>query len=88
MSEHRGEIQASCPLLPVQVLLYSKVLLNRDSMKCCWWAGESKGIWLQCLLGALWLQNLTVLREKQAALLSGRFLCINRFPLWYLVSCF
>ena len=53
---HIGEIQASCPSLHVQGLLYNKVILSRDSMKCCWWAGESKGIWLQCLLGALWLQ--------------------------------
>lgn len=31
---------------------------------------------------------LSVLREKQAGPPSGCFLCINVFPLWYLVSCF
>lgn len=55
MSDYIEEIQASCPFLPVQVLLYSKVILNRDSTKCCWWAGESKGMWLQCLSEAFWL---------------------------------
>lgn len=82
---HLGEIQASCPFLPVQVLLYSKVM-NRGSMKCCWGVGESKGIWLQCSSGALCLQ-ISVLRDKQAGPVSGCSLCINFSPLWYLVSC-
>lgn len=42
-----GEIPASCPFLPVQVFLYSKVTVTRDSVTCCWWTGESKGIRLQ-----------------------------------------
>lgn len=41
------EIPASCPFLPVQVLLYSKGTVTRDSVTCCWWTGESKGIRLQ-----------------------------------------
>lgn len=46
------------------VLFYGTVMSNRDGRKCCWWTGESKGIWLQCCQESCGSKDFTVLKDQ------------------------
>lgn len=88
VSGHIHEIQASFSFSPVQCYFIAKsrwlgiVWLTAGRLV------NPKGCGLSAYQEPFGSKYLSVLREKQAGPTSGCFLCINVFPLWYLVSCF